>query len=160
MTYFQNYLKQFGDKEINIYVDMDGVVADYDMLSYETNKSNSDVYLNKRPIKTIINVLEELSHIENVNIYILSVARLRNQIDGKLKWLKENMSFITPDHINIIPRDENDFKHAPTLKRDFLKNNIDINSINIMIDDSHQVLDVLYSSGINVIPLHITSIID
>ena len=160
MSHFINYLKQFNDKKINIYIDMDGVVADYDMLGFEGNKDNSDVYLNKRPVTTTIKVLEEVNNLKNVNLYILSVARCENQIPGKVKWLEKNMSFITKEQINILPREGNDFKPAHELKRIFLKGNINQDEINIMIDDSHTVLYDLNKSGINVIPLHITSILD
>ncbi len=160
MSYFVNYLKQFGDKAINVFIDMDGVVADYDMLGFEENKDEEDVYLNKRPVTTIINVLKEVNNLKNVNLYILSVSRNENQIPGKVKWLEKNMSFITKEQINILPREGNDFKPAHELKQIFLKGNTNPDEINIMIDDSHSVLYTLHKSNINVIPLHITSIID
>ena len=160
MSYFVNYLKQFEDKQVNIYIDMDGVVADYDILGFEDNKDSKDVYLNKRPIITTINILEEVNKLNNVNLYILSVARNENQIPGKVKWLEKNMGFITKEQINILPREGNDFKPAHELKKIFLKGNTDPNEINIMIDDSHSVLYTLLRSDINVIPLHITSILN
>ncbi len=160
MTYFENFLKQFGDKKIDIYVDMDGVVADIEMLNFEQHKNDDDVYLNKRPVQTVINILEEVSHLNNVTIYILSVSRNENQIPGKVEWLKKNMSFITLDHINILPREGNDFKPAKELKRVFLKGNIDKDAVNISIDDSHNVLNEVYALNLDIIPLHISSIID
>ena len=160
MSYFINYLKEFKDKQINVFVDMDGVVADYDMLGFEDNKDNADVYLNKRPVITTIKVLEEVNNLKNVNLYILSVARNEDQIPGKVKWLEKNMSFITKEQINILPREGNDFKPAHELKKIFLKGNTNPDEINIMIDDSHSVLYTLHKSDINVIPLHITSILD
>ena len=160
MSYFYNYIKNLGDKEINIYVDMDGVVADYDVIGYEERKNNKDIYLSKRPVMTTINVLKEIATLNNVNIYILSVARNNNQIDGKLLWIDENMNFIKKENINILPREKYGFKKAHELKKDFLKDNTNNNSINIMIDDSHQVLDAILSLNMNIIPLHITSILD
>ena len=160
MSYFVNYLNNFKDKKVNIYVDMDGVVADYDMLGFEENKDADDVYLNKRAVTTTIKVLEEVNSLNNVNLYILSVSRNENQIPGKVKWLEKNMPFITKEQINILPREGNDFKPAHELKKIFLKGNTNPDEVNIMIDDSHSVLYTLHRSGINVIPLHITSILD
>ena len=160
MSYFKKFLNQFGDKKIDIYVDMDGVVADIEMLNFEKHKNDEDVYLNKRPVQSVINVLEEVSHLDNVDIYILSVARKENQIQGKIKWLKKYMDFISLSHINIIPREGNDFKHASELKSSFLKNNIDKEAVNISIDDSHNVLNEVYALKLDIIPLHISSIID
>ena len=57
MSYFYEYIKEFKDKTINIYVDMDGVVADYDYMGYVNDGSNNDIYLNKRPIMSAIKPL-------------------------------------------------------------------------------------------------------
>ena len=160
MKYFYNYLKNLGDKEIHVYIDMDGVVADYDVTSYEKHKHEKDVYLTKRPIKTSIEILREVAKLENVKLYILSVSRYNIQVDGKIKWLKDNMEYIKEENINIIPKEKNEFKSAALLKKEFLKDKVDQSAINIMIDDSHQVLDVIYELNMDIIPLHITSILD
>lgn len=160
MKYFYNYVKKYGDKEIHIYIDMDGVVADYDVLNYELHKEENDVYLTKRPVISSIDALKEVSQLNNVKLYILSVSRHESQIAGKKEWLSKNMDFIKQENINIIPRDSNNFMKAVALKRDFLKNNINKTCINILIDDSHQVLDEVYDLKMDIIPLHITSIID
>ena len=160
MSYFYEYIKEFKDKTINIYVDMDGVVADYDYMGYVNDGSNNDIYLNKRPIMSAIKPLEEVSKLENVNIYILSVSRFASQVQGKLTWLDNNMSFIKKENINILPRDTNDFKRSKELKRDFLSERLDNDDINIHIDDSHEVMDLLKSMNKNLIILHTTSLID
>lgn len=160
MEYFINYLKKFNDKTVDIYIDMDGVIADYDVLGYEALKENKDVYLNKRPVKTAIKVFEEAAKLKNINLFILSVSRNNNQVDGKLKWLSKNMNYMKKENINIIPRENNNFEKAHILKRNFLENNINKDNINIMVDDSHQVLDAVFDLNMDIIPLHITSIID
>ena len=141
--YFKDYLEKYKDKKINIFIDMDGVVADYDVISYNNHK-----------------ILEEISKMNNVTLIILSVSRNDNQIEGKKKWLKMNMSFINEERINIIPRESNGFKSSHVLKKEFLEKNISKDSINIVIDDSHLVLDTICDLNIGIIPLHITSILD
>lgn len=158
--HFYNYVKNLSQRKIRIYIDMDGVVADYDVLSYEEHKTEADVYLNKRPIKTIIDILEKVSTIENVELFILSVARKESQINGKLKWLEKNMPFIDKKNVNIISRDNNEYKSAVSLKKQFLIDNNDPNYITMMIDDSHQVLDIIYDLKLDIIPLHNSSILD
>ena len=101
-----------------------------------------------------------VAKLENVKLYILSVSRYNIQVDGKIKWLKDNMEYIKEENINIIPKEKNEFKSAALLKKEFLKDNVDQSAINIMIDDSHQVLDVIYELNMDIIPLHITSILD
>ena len=158
--YFKDYLEKYRDKKINIFIDMDGVVADYDVISYNNHKSESNVYLDKRPIKTSINILEEISKMNNVTLNILSVSRKDNQIDGKKKWLRMNMSFIKEENIIIIPRESNGFKASHILKKEFLEKNTSKEFINFVIDDSHLVLDAICDLNIGIIPLHITSILD
>lgn len=160
MKYFSDYIKSFGDKTVDIYIDMDGVIADYDVIGYESLKENKDVYLNKRPVLTSIKIFEEISKLNNVNLYILSVSRNINQVEGKIKWLSKNMSFMKIENINIIPREKYNFRKAYDLKCDFLVNNINKSNVNIMIDDSHQVLDAIFDLNMDIIPLHITSILD
>ena len=160
MSYFYEYIKEFKDKTINIYVDMDGVVADYDYMGYVNDGSNNDIYLNKRPIMSAIKPLEEVSKLENVNIYILSVSRFASQVQGKLTWLEKNMNFIKKENINILPRDTNDFKRSKELKRDFLSERLDNDDINIHIDDAHEVMDLLKAMNKNLIILHTTSLLD
>lgn len=159
MNYFYNLIKDMAkDKNVDIYVDMDGVVADYELLEFEKVKTSPDAYLNKRPIKTVINTLKELSLLDNVTVYVLSIAKQENQIKGKLVWLSKNMDFIPTSNINIIPRDTNNWTKSPILKKNFLKANSNKDNISIMIDDSHDVLREVNDLGI--IPIHISSVID
>ena len=55
---FINYLKTIDkNKKINIYIDMDGVVVDYDLEIHKLNGNDEFVFLNKRPVLTTINIL-------------------------------------------------------------------------------------------------------
>ena len=140
---------------------MDGVVADYDMIDYKLHGEEKDIYLNKRPIKTIINILEKLSTLDNVNLYILSVTKYKKQINGKKRWLKKNMPFIDNKNIKIISREEKEWQEASIIKSNYLNINIkDEQSVNIHIDDSHDVLREIDKLDKDITPLHISSILN
>ena len=160
MSYFYDYVKSLGDNPIDIYVDMDGVVADYDFQGYKNDGNNPDIYRYKRPVMSSIEPLKEINELENVTLYILSVSRYESQIDGKLDWLSKHMDFIKKENIFILPRDTNDFKKANVLKRDFLQDRLDNDDVNIHIDDSHDVLKILRDMHKNIRLLHVTSLID
>lgn len=160
MKYFKEYLEKYKDKKIRLYIDMDGVVTDYDLITFNPHMYEEDVFLNKRPVQTIIDILEEISHMDNIELYILSVSKLEKQIDGKLKWLDKYMKFIKKENINIIPKDINAPKNTTSLKVDFLKEHLDSNYINMILDDSHNVLETLYREKYDIIPLHTSSILD
>ena len=57
--YLKEVLKQFGDKKIKLFVDMDGVVADYIFGSAQD-------YDKKRPLYDNIDKLEIISKMPNV----------------------------------------------------------------------------------------------
>ena len=158
--YFEKYLEKFNGKKIDIYIDMDGVIADYDALGFLKTKDKDDVYLNKRPIFTVIDILKEISNNENIKLNILSCTTRVNQKDGKYKWLNKYLNFIAEENINIIAREEKNYLKAAIVKKEFLKENIDINKVNIMIDDSHEVINEIIKLDLGIIPLHITSILD
>ncbi len=159
MDYFYNYIKEING-HVNIYIDMDGVVADYDAISYEKEKETDEVYLNKRPIFTTINILKRISTLPNVTLNILSCTKYKRQINGKLIWLEKYMNYIDKDKINIISREEKGNIAPHLIKREFLETKIDNSITNIVIDDSHKVIDEIMKINSNIIPLHTTSIMD
>lgn len=161
ISQFYNKIKAISKGvKVNIFVDMDGVVADYDMLDFKLHGDEKDVYLYKRPIKTVINILAKISTLDNVNIFILSVARYKKQINGKIIWINKNMPFINNKNINIISREESNFVEPSVIKTKYLSEKIEENTITIHIDDSHSVLQAVDKLGKDIIPLHISSILD
>ena len=160
MSYFKDYLNQFNDKQINIFIDMDGVVADYDALSFKIDQEKDDAYLTKRPIYSTINILKEISGMNNITLYILSCTKKDSQKEGKVLWLSKYMNFIKKENINLISREEKENMKSCLIKSEFLKKHYDSNKINIVIDDAHDVIKEVMNLDINIIPLHISSILD
>ena len=58
-------IKKYDNKKIELYIDMDGVIADY-------NVGEASNYDKKRPLYTSINKLKEISSMTNVTMHILS----------------------------------------------------------------------------------------
>lgn len=158
---FINYLKNLDkSKIISIYIDMDGVVVDYDMENHQKLGNNENIFLNKRPVNTVINILKEANKLENIELHILSAVRHTNQKNGKLIWLEKHMPFIKKENIHIVSREENNFLHPSIIKCEFLKENLNKTNINIHIDDDHRVLKELNKNIKNLKTLHPSSIID
>lgn len=67
--YLKNEIEKFKN-DVIIYVDMDGVIADY-----EIGKPLD--FKNKRPLLSNINKLEEISKLSNVEMHILSICKKR-----------------------------------------------------------------------------------
>ena len=160
MSYFKDCLNNYEGKQINIFIDMDGVVADYDALTFKYEKDKDDAYLNKRPIFSTINVLKEVSLMDNVTLNILSCTKKDSQKEGKIIWLSKYMDFIEKENINLISREEKNYLKACLIKSEFLQSHYDKDKINIVIDDSHDVIKEIANLDLGIIPLHITSILD
>ena len=112
---------------------MDGVIADY-------NVGYAKDYHQKRPLISNIEKLEKVSKMKNVEMNILSVARLNVGVEEKNIWLDEVAPFFKKDNRNIIPREENGFMAAKDLKILFIKNLERDGSIIVVIDDDPQIL--------------------
>ena len=66
--YFQEFIKEYSNDQVEIYVDMDGVIADYIVgEAYDYDK--------KRPLYNNLKALEEVSNYPNVTMHILSITK-------------------------------------------------------------------------------------
>lgn len=131
--YFVNLIKEnYSDKKYDMFVDMDGVIADYDV-------GNPLDFLNKRPLNNNINVLKEISKLENITLHILSICRKDSQIEEKNIWLDKNAPFFT--NRNILSKETFAGVTSSDLKVNFLKNFKENNQTNIiLIDDDNFII--------------------
>ena len=95
--YLKEFLEQFGDKKIKIFVDMDGVIADYIFGSAKD-------YDQKRPLYDNIDKLEIISHMPNVELYIFSATRYSSGFEQKHRWLDTYAPFFKRENRIIISR--------------------------------------------------------
>ena len=66
--HLKELLAKYQDKKCIIFVDMDGVIADYDV-------GDADHFLDKRPLLTSIRKLKEISTFPNIELHILLMKR-------------------------------------------------------------------------------------
>lgn len=118
------------NQKIDIYVDMDGVIAEYDF-------GRPLDFLNKRPLLGNIKVLEEISKIPNVEMHILSICKKDSQINDKNLWLDKYAPFFKKENRNVLSKETYTDKSSSELKVDFLNN---IESFKILIDDDNGIL--------------------
>jgi len=150
--YITDVLKKYKDNKIKMYIDMDGVIADYDVL----NAANYD---KKRPLKTNIKILEEISKYPNIEMYILSITRYNEGYNEKQIWLDKHMPFIKKDNRIIISREANNFQKSKILKSKYLKNINKDDSLIILIDDDPRVLESVNKSSPDIILLKDTTLV-
>lgn len=150
--YFKDYLKKFDNQKIRLFVDMDGVIVDYVV--------NDLDYSNKRPLLTNIKKIEEVSKMDNVEVFILSVSRTDKGVKQKLDWLSKYASFIKGENIIIISRETNNMDTNYKLKTKFLKNLNRDGSIIIMLDDDPKILKDIAKESKDVVLLKDCVLVD
>ena len=79
--FLENFLNKYNNKNIKLFVDMDGVIADYDV-------GKASKYDQKRPLLTSISKLEKISKKDNIELYI---SELKNDIIPVKKVDKDNI---------------------------------------------------------------------
>lgn len=154
--YFKDKIKEiYKDEEINIFVDMDGVIADYDF-------GNILDFKDKRAITTNIKTLEDLSEDKNINLYILSICKKNNQIKDKNNWLNKHASFFDIDKRYIISKEEYEGFSSKEIKLTIIKEiiaKLKLKNV-VLIDDDNSILKYLDNSELNIRLFQDSSLID
>ena len=151
--YLKEYLQQFEDKKIKLFVDMDGVIADYIFGSAKD-------YDKKRPLFDNINKLKEISNMPNVELYIFSATRMSEGINQKHGWLDIYAPFFKRENRIILSREANNMEESASLKANFLKDYKRDGSVIIVIDDDPKNLKAINKLNEDVILLKDTALVD
>ena len=151
--YLKEYLKKFENHRIKLFVDMDGVIADYDVGAPHD-------YEHKRPLYDSIKKLEEISHMENIELFILSVTRKTEGILQKQNWLDQYAPIFKKDYRIILSREANDMLDSATLKTNFLKDYQREECIIALIDDDPRVLEKVQQYCKDVVLMKDTVLVD
>ena len=151
--YFKSKIDEFKNDRLKIFVDMDGVVADYDI--------GTDLdYSIKRPLYSNIKQIEEISHYNNIELYILSITRHNEGINQKQVWLDKYMPFIKKENRIILSREENEMKRSRYIKTEYLKEIISDEYKIILIDDDPTVIDEIRDNCPSIITMKDTVLVD
>ncbi len=131
------------NEKIAIFVDMDGTIAEYPVYQEENvAKAMEEEYSKIEPVNYIINILKELSKIENIDLYILTLSKTIQISEEKIKWLKKYVNFIQEKNWIIITKELGEYNKE---NRDFIKalkmqGKLPIYDFEILLDDDHKVL--------------------
>ena len=149
--YFIDLIKErYKDEKLDIYVDMDGVIAEYEIGKFD--------FLNRRPLMNNINVFRKLSAFDNITLNILSICREDYQIEEKNIWLDKNAPFFK--NRNIISKQSHSGKSSKELKYDFSENVPQKGNKIILIDDDNDVIKYVRNNLENIIVFQDSSLID
>lgn len=140
------------EEEVILFVDMDGVIASYDVgRPYD--------FKNKRPLKNNINIFREIAKLDRVSLHILSVCRENYQIEEKNEWLDINAPFFEKENRVILSKEDGIYKISSELKLNYLKNYKTDKKI-VFIDDDNSVLSVVNKELKNIILFQDSELVD
>ena len=131
------------NEKIAIFVDMDGTIAEYPVYQEENvAKAMEEEYSKIEPVNYIINILKELSKIENIDLYILTLSKTIQISEEKIKWLKKYVNFIQEKNWIIISKElaEYDKENRDFIKALKMQEKLPIYDFEILLDDDHKVL--------------------
>ena len=151
--YLENFLEKYNDKKVKMFVDMDGVIADF-------NFGKACDFDKKRPLYSSINKLEDISKKDNVDLYIFSATRMNKGYDEKQYWIDKYAPFFKKENRVIISREKHDFLESSELKADYMKNVERDGSVLIVIDDDPKNLRAIRKLNDDVVLLKDTALID
>ena len=151
--YIKEYLKQFNNKKIKLFVDMDGVLADYIFGSAKD-------YNLKRPLFSNIKKIKKISKNKNIQLFILSMARYSDGINQKHWWLDKYAPFFKKENRIIISREANNMEESATLKAQFFSTYPREDCVLILIDDDPKNLKKINALNEDVILLKDTVLVD
>lgn len=151
--HFYNLIKNLSnEKETILFVDMDGVIA-----SYDVGKPYN--FLEKRPLKENIRKIEEVGKLTNVTLYILSICRKDIQIEEKNIWLDRHAPFFKKENRVIISKEKLQNQSSSEIKANYL-NNVKTDKQIILLDDDNSVIKCVKNEVKNAIVFQDSELID
>ncbi len=138
MYFYDKIKKEYQNSYVVMFIDMDGVITDYDVgfpLNFKT----------KRPVMTNIKTFEKINTLDNVEIHILSICKKDFQIEEKNDWIDKYIPFIKKEHRIILSKESYPDISSPELKCNYLKEFVENNKDKkvIMVDDDNAILKYL-----------------
>ena len=142
MSKFVNKIQKIcnENKKVAMYIDMDGTIAEYHLYNpEEISRKMEEEYLKNEPLKNVIDVLEEISKINNIEMYILSLSKITEK---KKIWLKKYVPFIKEENWIILTKEIGEYSNEN--RNEIKGKNIELRQKyydkSIMLDDEQAVL--------------------
>lgn len=145
MSKFVNEIKEIckKNKKVDMYIDMDGTIAEYHLYNpEEISRKMEEEYLKNETLKNVIDVLEEISKINNIEMYILSLSKTKKITEKKKIWLKKYVPFIKEENWIILTKEIGEYSNEN--RNEIKGKNIELRQKDydksIMLDDEQVVL--------------------
>ena len=145
-----DFINSNQDRNISIFCDLDGVLAEYDIGNFD--------YDTIRPLVSNIEKIKKLKEKDNINVYILSICKTNKVVEEKINWVRRYMPFLEKKNIVLLSKEEIKNLESDEIKLNYLNENAK-DDINIVIDDDIRIIKRLKENK-NLIIYHVSSLID
>ena len=156
-------ISETNDKVL-MFVDMDGTIAEYNFFTKEYQEENKDgLFINTRPLTSVLDCLNKISKINNIELYILSICMYEHDKKEKLDWLNKYTPFIKKNNRVILTQENNDYtpQNKFEVKAEYMNNLATNNEHIIFLEDTHENMrkskELL---GDRITNIHISSFVD
>ena len=131
------------NKKVAMFIDMDGTIAEYTVFKEGTiTNETKGIFLNSKPIKIIIDELRKINDIENIDLYILTLAKSTIIVEEKKEWLRKYVDFIKESNWIIINKQKGEYskENRNHIKADKIEEKLKEYDKAILLDDEHTIL--------------------
>lgn len=146
---------------LKVVSDMDGVVAEYKFGEGKHIQSNvAGVYAKKRPIRSIISLLNQVSKMSGVELYIATSYFFDEQMQEKNHWIDINMPFVIAQN-RIFHKRQYGVDNIETKLNEIKEQVIGKTSLTFLIDDTHSILfRAIDEFGTSIRAYHVSALVE
>lgn len=162
-----NVLKEIKDlaktEQILCLFDMDGTCVEYGSGEKSRILANEkDFFKFKRPLKSILKKMKDLSKTKNVRVGILSNCYFEEQRQDKIFWLKRNAPFIKLESVFVVVLNNETYTKETKdfIKANYIKQIAMPNEKVFFFEDSHNIMKATQKALPDVRAYHVSSLID
>lgn len=144
-------------QKVVVSVDLNGVLSEVSQRPKEQlNEEYNGFFKTARPLKSNIKTIKKLSKLKNVAVRVLTSVYNERQKEDKIIWLKNNLSFVPNENIDIIVYTVEQRNNHHGLKGQFLKDYYENKNVIVYhIDDDLRIIYNIPSLPF-ITPLHVS----
>ena len=145
MDNFYNTIKEIceSNEKVAMFIDMDGTIVEYPVfLEGEITTNTKGKFINEKPLDLIIEKLRKINEINNIDLYILTLAKSNIIVEEKKIWLKKHVDFIKEENWIIVNKEKGEYnkENRNIIKVQKMKEKMNDYDCLILLDDDHKIL--------------------
>ena len=145
MDNFYNTIKEIceSNEKVAMFIDMDGTIVEYPVfLEEEITTNTKGKFINEKPLDLIIEKLRKINEINNIDLYILTLAKSNIIVEEKKIWLKKHVNFIKEENWIIVNKEKGEYNkgNRNIIKAQKMKEKMNDYDCLILLDDDHKIL--------------------